>query len=215
MYQTILFDLDGTLTDSKAGITKSVQYALAHHDIHVEDLGELEHFIGPPLQHSFKEHYQFDDEAVALALSKFHEYFEAHGMFDNAVYPGIPELLTRLQNDGRTLVVATAKPLPFAKQILEYFHLSQFFDHVEGPPLEGALLHKADIVRLALERLPNPLKSATVMVGDRKHDIAGARECGIDSIAVLYGYGSKEELEKEQPTHAVESVEALEGLLLR
>lgn len=204
MYKYILFDLDGTLTDPAEGITNSVAYALKKFDIEIKDKTELYKFIGPPLQASFKEFYGFNDEQSTLAIEYYREYFRDKGMFENKVYDEIPELLQTLKSDGHTLIVATSKPEKFAMQILEHFDLIKYFDFVAGASMDGSLSAKADIIKYALEKNNITDLKSTIMVGDRKHDIIGAIENNIDSIGVLFGYGSKEELEQASATYISE-----------
>lgn len=213
-YDPIIFDLDGTLTDPKLGITKSVRYALSKFGIQVADLESLVSWIGAPLHESFKRHYSFDESKTHKAVEYYREYFSEQGIHENSVYPGVPELLTRLRERGKRLVVATYKPRVFAERVLKNFGLREHFLSVAGNTLDFDLPSKTEIIRSALSEIGNPSKESAVMVGDREHDIMGARENGIDSIAVTYGYGACEELKSAHPTHIVESVEEL-GRLLR
>ena len=197
MNHIILFDLDGTLTDPKEGITKSVQHALQAYGIDEPDLDKLCPFIGPPLSDSFKEYYGFSEAQAREAIGHFHEYFTKQGMFENKVYPGIREMLTRLKDAGLTLAVATSKPEPFAIQILEHFDLLSYFTLVGGADMEEIRVRKGDVIAYTLDRLgTTPEESKVIMVGDRKHDVLGARENGLPCAGVLYGYGSREELEE-------------------
>lgn len=209
MYDYFLFDLDGTLTDPGLGITNSVAYALEKYHITVEDRRELYPFIGPPLRHSFSEFYGFDEEKTKEAVAFYREYFSEKGLFENEVYEGIPEVLSQLKQAGKKLLVATSKPEEFTNRILEHFGLAEYFDFVAGATMDETRNEKADIIAYALEQISDADKSKIVMVGDRKFDILGARENGIDSIGVLYGYGSRAELEEAQATHIVEKPENL------
>lgn len=207
-YSTVLFDLDGTLTDPKMGITKGVQYALAKAGIIVDDLDTLEGFIGPPLPVSFREYYGFSDADAQAAVTAYREYYTVTGLYENLLYGGIAELLELLRAQGRKLVVATSKPTVFSTTIMEHFGIASFFDEIVGSNLDGTLSEKGEIIAHILKRHQlDPEK--TVMIGDRKFDIIGARANGVDSIAVGYGYGSEEELMAAEPTHYVESVEKL------
>lgn len=194
-YDLCLFDLDGTLVDPKAGITKSFQYALSAFEIK-EELDGLKKFIGPPLRESFKT-YGFSDADTEKAVDKFREYFEETGWFENTVYPEIPQTLQRLKGSGKTLAVATSKVKKYAEKILEHFDLGGYFTFVSGDEMDGSLTKngKREIIRVALKAVDPWRKMPVVMIGDRKHDIIGANETGIDSIGVLWGYGSKDELE--------------------
>lgn len=213
-YNVILFDLDGTLTDPKEGITKSVQYALEKFGIVEPDLNQLEHFIGPPLQVSFSEAYGFDKEQAKKAIAYYRERFTKKGMFENVVYHGIPQLLKELKGHGCKLIVATSKPTVFAEEILKYFKMELYFDEVVGSHLDGSRIAKADIIQYIINRNKDYEKDAFVMIGDRKHDIIGAQAVRMDSIGVAYGYGSLEELRKAGPTHIAEHVEQLRALLI-
>ena len=215
MSDMILFDLDGTLTDSAPGITRCVQYALASFGIEEPDLDKLCPFIGPPLSDSFKEYYGFSEAQAREAIGYFHEYFTKQGMFENKVYPGIREMLTRLKDAGLTLAVATSKPEPFAIQILEHFDLLSYFTLVGGADMEEIRVRKGDVIAYTLDRLgTTPEESKVIMVGDRKHDIIGAHENQLPCAAVLYGYGSREELETAGADYVVDSIGELQNLLL-
>lgn len=212
-YKNILFDLDGTLTDSGKGITHSVMYALEKFGIHVEDYRELFPFIGPPLKDSFKKYYQFSEEEALLAIRYYHEYFKEKGLFDNQLYPHIEALLLTLKENGHRLFLATSKPERFAKQILDYFQLSQYFDYIAGADMEGLRVEKGDVIGYLLDTFEMGDLSQTIMVGDREHDVIGARANHIDTIGVLYGYGSREELAKAGAIEIVDSVEDLQKVL--
>ena len=212
MWKTILFDLDGTLTDSAPGITNSVAYALAHFGIH-EEPKDLLKFVGPPLNESLAEFYGFSPERTTEAIAVFREYFVEKGWCENAPYPGVTEMLRDLQAAGKQLMVATSKPEVQAVRILKHFGLAPYFDHICGAPPdneEGA--KKSAIIRRALEWAGD--LSQTVMVGDRRHDVAGAKETGLPCIGVLYGYGGREELEQAGAAYIAEDMAALRRLLL-
>lgn len=215
MWKTILFDLDGTLTDPKEGITKAVAIALNRFGIR-EEPGNLTHFIGPPLDESFPEFYGFDREQVAVATETFREYYVRQGWLENVPYPGMAELLQDLQAAGKRLLVATSKPEVTAVRVLEHFGMAQYFDRICGAPLdnqEGA--RKANVIRSALDWAgPGWDAGNTVMVGDRRHDVAGAHEVGLPCVGVLYGYGSRAEHEKAGAEFIVEDIPALRQLLL-
>ena len=189
----ILFDLDGTLTESGPGIISSVRYALAKMGVPSLDDAQLRRFIGPPLLDSFRDHCGLDPADVTVAIAAYREYYATDGQFENAVYDGIPELLTSLRGAGRTLAVATSKAEVFAASILEHFDLAQYFTTIVGSELDGRRTAKADIITEALARLDRPT-TGTVMIGDRSHDVRGAVAVGVGSIGVLWGYGDDEEL---------------------
>ncbi len=211
-YTLILFDLDGTLTDPKVGITRSVQYALAKFGLQAE-LEDLVPFIGPPLHESFQEFYAFNEKQAMQAVAYYREYYSERGIYENGVYPGIAAMLKRLREQNRELAVATSKPTFFADQVLKHFNLDLFFTVVAGSNLDGTRTDKTEVIRFALQQLSSYSPPRVVMVGDRKHDVIGARNCGIDSIAVTYGYGSTAELAQALPTTLVHSVEELGRLL--
>ena len=194
MYQHLLFDLDGTLTDPGLGITNSVMYALKKFGIEVSDRASLYKFIGPPLLDSFREFYGFSDEESELAIRYYREYFSRQGLFENEVYDGVPTLLARLKQSGRTLIVASSKPEVYVLEILRHFDLYDYFDLVAGATMDQSRSQKADVIRYALSRAGIADPSSALMIGDRKHDILGARENGLDALGVLFGYGSREEL---------------------
>ena len=212
-YQYFLFDLDGTLTEPKVGITKSVAYALAYYGIHVEDLDSLCPFIGPPLKESFMKYYGFDDAKAEEAVEKYREYFRPHGVYENEVYAGAPEMLKELHTMGKTLVLATSKPTVFANIILEHFGLAPYFSVVVGSELDGTRVNKEEVIACALKEAGITDKSLAVMIGDRKHDMLGAKKNGLDAIGVLYGHGSYEELEAHGADVIVETVEELANAL--
>ncbi len=194
MYNNILFDLDGTLTDPGLGITNSVAYALKKFNITVSDRTELYKFIGPPLQNSFKQFYGFDENETIEAVEYYREYFTNTGIYENKLYDGIEEILKSLKNDCKKIILATSKPETFAIRILELFSIKKYFDFVVGATMDGTRSEKADIIKYALEKNKIVDLNSTIMVGDRKHDVLGAKTNGIDTIGVLFGYGSKEEL---------------------
>jgi len=208
-YQVILFDLDGTLTEPKIGITKSVQYALAKFNIFEENLDKLVPFIGPPLMDSFQEFYNFTPEQARQGVAYYREYFSVKGMYENAVYPGITALLKALTQKGKKLIVATSKPTTFSEKILQHFALDCFFTAVVGSNLDGTRVEKTEIIQAIIEILPQVPKEKIIMIGDRKYDIIGAKNNQIASLAVTYGYGSLEELQGVNPHYLAHSVEEL------
>lgn len=213
-YDVALFDLDGTLTDSAPGILNSVRFALSQYGIVEEDMGKLRQFIGPPLVESFMEYYGFAQEKAMEAVAYYREYFKEKGMFENALYPGVLHLLGSIADKGMTIILATSKPVVFAEKILEHFKIDGFFSAVIGSNLDGSMSAKTEIIGLILDTLVKAPKQRVVMIGDRKHDIIGARNNAIDSIGVVYGYGSPAELQKAGATYIAASVEQLGALLL-
>ena len=200
-YKTVIFDLDGTLTDPAIGITNSAAYALAKWGIEVTDRTELYKFIGPPLLDSFGKYYGFSREDSECAVGYFREYFSDKGMFENSVYEGIPEVLSELRARGKKIIVATSKAEVFAKQILEHFDLDGYFDFVSGATLDSSRVEKADVIEHALKSCGIDDISDVIMIGDREFDIIGAAHFGMDSIGVLYGYGSREEFTSTGATY--------------
>ena len=206
MYNTVLFDLDGTLTDPGQGITNSVAYSLKKFGIEVEDKKELYKFIGPPLHDSFMKYYGFSDEEAETAIVYYREYFRDTGIFENEVYDGIEKMLGEIKTSGRKIVLATSKPEEFAKRILIHFGLDKYFDFTAGATMDTSRSKKGDVIAYALRESGCSSENA-VMVGDRLHDILGAKENGLDSIGVLFGYGSREELESAGADYIAETVE--------
>ena len=206
MYDVILFDLDGTLTDPGLGITNSVAYALERYGIEVENRESLYPFIGPPLADSFMNFYGFDSEKAMDAITVYREYFRNKGIFENEAYEGVRELLENIKASGRKTVLATSKPEEFAVRILEHFDLAKYFDVVAGASMDEKRNKKGDVIKYAMEKGAFRSENA-VMIGDREHDIFGARENGLDSIGVLYGYGSRQELENAGADYIAESVQ--------
>ena len=211
--QYLLFDLDGTLTDSKDGITRSAQYALGQLGIQVEDPQQLVSFVGPPLRDSFLQYGRLSEAQADQAVVWYRERFQKTGMFENSVYNGIPALLAQLRGQGRKLLLATSKPEIFAVRILKHFGLYRFFDFIGGSTLDHSRVRKDDVISYVLRQFPVPVLDDAIMIGDRKHDVLGARACGLECIGVLYGYGSREELDKCHPDGIAESVQALGRML--
>lgn len=208
-YGVILFDLDGTLTDPKEGIVNSVKYALSKLDIEEKNPDSLEAFIGPPLQETFRIFYGFNKEKVAEAIKHFREYFSAKGMYENHLYPQIPELLSGLEKIHKKIGIATSKPTVFAEKIAEYFGIVDYFSFIVGANLDGTMVQKTDIIKYILTNYLKEENGNVIMIGDRGKDITGARENNMDSIGVLWGYGKREEIAEANPTHTVDSVEEL------
>lgn len=208
----LLFDLDGTLTDPKEGITKSVRHALNAFGINTENLDELCCFIGPPLKESFMEYYGFSEDDAQKAVGIFREYFSARGIFENKVYEGTAEVLKALVKSGKKLYVASSKPEVFVRKILEHFELDSYFEFMGGADFEEIRVRKADVIRYVLDTCAISDLSRTVMIGDRKHDILGAKEFGMDSVGVLYGYGNRQELLEAGADFLAESIFDLQNL---
>lgn len=210
----LLFDLDGTLTDPKEGITKSVQYALKAYGIIEEDLDKLCPFIGPPLKDSYMEFYGFNEKDAQDGVYKYREYFSVKGWMENKEYPGIDRMLDALKKSGKHLMVATSKPELFAVKILKHFGMDHYFDFIGGADMEETRVRKADVIRYVLEKNGIEHLEDVIMIGDRKHDVQGAKEAGVECVGVLYGYGDRAELENAGADYIAETVEELSALIL-
>lgn len=206
MYDYVLFDLDGTLTDPGLGITNSVAYALKRWGIEVEDRKTLYKFIGPPLPDSFQAYYGFSAEEAARAVEVYREYFRDKGLYENEVYPGVEAMLQELRARGKTLIVATSKPEQFAVRILQHFRLDGYFAVIAGATMDSSRSKKGDVIAYALRTAGVLDISKAIMIGDREHDVIGAKQNGLDSLGVLFGYGSREELEQAGATYIAPAV---------
>jgi len=214
MFDYLFFDLDGTLTDPALGITNSFIYALKYFGIEIPSYEKLCSFIGPPLPETFKTQFGFSEEKASEGVKKYREYFAEKGLLENSVYPGIPELLSKLKENGKKLVVATSKPEEFSVRIIEHFGLSQFFENVCGSLMDESRSKKDQVIEYAIEKNKIKDRSKILMIGDRKHDMIGAKKCGLSACGVLYGYGDFEELKSNGADTIVESVKDLEKFLL-
>lgn len=215
MKKYILFDLDGTLTDPMLGITKSVQYALNKFGIEIEDLNQLCKFIGPPLKDSFMEFYNFTEEDASKAITYFREYFSTKGLYENEVFDNIEDMLISLKEQNKSLIIATSKPTIFAEKILKHFNLKKYFDFISGSNLDNTRTKKADVIKYALDENGLTDISEIIMIGDREHDVIGAKSLGIECIGILHGYGSYDELSDSGAEYIVKDVNELHSLLLK
>ena len=215
LFDVVLFDLDGTLTDPKQGITSCVQYALASIGIDEPDLDELEDFIGPPLKEHFMERYSLDEKTALECVRKYRERYNPIGVYENKKYDGIDEVLRTLKERGMKLAVASSKPAVLVNTVLEHFDLMKYFDVIAGSELDGTRTRKSDVIRYAFELLDGKGLShdRPIMIGDRKHDVIGAREAGIPCMAVAYGYGSMEELSAEQPDFIAKNISEITDII--
>ena len=213
MYSVILFDLDGTITESGIGITRSVAYALRKYGIEERDQATLDTFIGPPLIDSFQRLYGFSAQQAREAVEVYREYYGTKGIFENRVYDGVEDMLRTLRDAGKRCILATSKPEHYAEQILEHFGLSRWFDTVAGATMDEKRTDKTSVIAYALEKAGITDRTQVIMVGDRMHDIQGARENGIPAIGVLYGYGSREELEAAGAAHLVAAPSEIPSLV--
>ena len=211
-YKNIFLDLDGTLTDSGEGIMNSVAYSLRKFGIEETNREKLRTFIGPPLFASYIREYGLDHEKALLAVDYYREYFAPKGIYENRPYDGIPELLRDLKAAGRKLYLATSKPEPYALEIVKHFGLWQYLDGLFGSTMTEERTKKEEVVAYALENTGID-KDNVVMIGDRSHDIIGAKANGVRSIGVLFGYGSREELEDAGADAIAETVEDLRQIL--
>lgn len=210
----LLFDLDGTLTESGPGIMNSAQYALSYYGINDVPESTLRKFIGPPLMDSFRDFFGFSEEKAREAMKKYREYFSEKGLFENTVYPKIRESLTALKAQGKHLYVATSKPQIFTDRILEKFELADFFEFVSGADVEETRGEKVQIINYLIEekKLEKERKEGNIlMIGDRKHDIIGAHKAGLPCCAVLWGYGNREEFKEFEADYVIEKPEELIG----
>lgn len=213
MFDYLFFDLDGTLTDPAQGITNSFIHALKYFGIEIPSYEKLCSFIGPPLVDTFKTQFGFSDEEAAEGVKKYREYFAVKGLLENTVYPGIPELLATLKQNGKKLVVATSKPEEYSIKIIEHFGLSQYFENVCGSLMDETRSKKDEVIEYAIERNHITDRSKILMIGDRKHDMLGAKKCGIAACGILFGYGSCEELQTNGADMIAGTVKDLELLL--
>ncbi len=211
MKRVLLFDLDGTLTDSAEGICRSVAHALSFFGIEAEP-EQLHCYIGPPLNWSFAAYHGLDEEETTRAVTYFRARYGTVGKFENRVYDGIREMLTLLRDAGYRLGVATSKPLMFATQILKHFALADMFEYIAGTG-EDERGGKAEVVTDAVAHFGVPTEDI-LMIGDREHDILGARAVGVETVGVLWGYGSREELSSHVPLGIVETPEELVAYLI-
>lgn len=223
-----LFDMDGTTNESGPGIKKSVAIALEKQGITEYTEEQLDQFVGPPLRHSFQTLFGMTEEQATQGIQDYRAYYAVSGKFENRMYPGIPELLARMKQAGILCGIASSKPEQFVTEILEHYHVKQYFDVIAGATMSEQLVEKPDIIRLALQRareqgipalqrsrkkgLPKkPEDCADVwMIGDRSYDVTGAHACGLPVIGVTYGYGNRRELEDAGADVIVETVAELE-----
>ena len=213
-YTYLLFDLDGTISDPKEGITKRFQYALIHFGIQVDNLDQLEPVIGPPLKGSFMEFYHLTEEEALVAVEKYRERFGVKGLYENIIYPGMKELLKKLVENGCQIGIASSKPTQYVEEICEYFEIKEYFHHIVGSFMDGRRTAKEEVVEEAIAQFGNVDKKDILMIGDRKYDISGAHEKGLKAVGVSYGYGGREELTEAGADFIVDTVKELYTLLL-
>lgn len=217
MFQYILFDLDGTLTDSKPGILNCIRYALDYMQYTDYNDAFLNQFVGPPLMVSFQQFCGFSEEQATIATNKYRERFATIGIFENAAYEGAVSMLKNLKSAGKTIALATSKPEEYTLRIIERYGLAPYIDEPVGATMDGSREKKPDVIREALQRLnlTTPEQFAqTVMIGDRFYDIEGAKECNLASIGCNWGYSDPLELEQAGATYIADNIPQLTTLLL-
>ena len=211
----ILFDLDGTLTDSGPGILSCIEYALEDQGIPFPERDQMRSYLGPPLAVTFGEVFGMNEQQITIAIDKYRERYHDVGLIENSVYPGVPELLAELQSAGLRLVTATSKPEYSATRILQHFELDQYFEFIGAAALDGSRDSKSLVIQHTLDTTKtNPTSHNMIMVGDRHHDVHGAREHGIDTIGVLWGYGDAAELQDAGVSDLAADTQSLKELLL-
>ena len=191
-FDTLLFDLDGTLTDSTEGIVRCLEYALERMGFDIPE--DTNKFLGPPLYRSFAEFCGMNEEQVNEAVRIFRERYSTVGLFENRVYDGVPEMLKRLRDGGKRIMVATSKPEVYAMRIFDRFGLSQFFEIVGGANINGTRNDKDEVIEYVLEKAGISDRSSVLMIGDRRQDVLGAHKTGLKCMGILWGFGSIEEL---------------------
>ena len=213
-FSHVLLDLDGTVTNPKEGITRSVAYAFDHFSIPYKSLDSLCSFIGPPLEVSFME-YGLSKADAQIAMAKFREYYADKGIFECELFEGIPDLLKTLKQHDKKIFLATSKVLKFANIVLDHFNITEYFDFISGSELDGTRVIKGEVIAYALEQTQTKVSPSIVMVGDRKHDIIGAKSQNLCSVGILYGFGSEEEFKKENADYIIDTIDNLKTFLLQ
>ncbi len=235
-FKFLLFDLDGTVTDSGPGIMKAAQIALSRYNIEEADAERLRLFVGPPLDKSFIERYGFSKEQAWEAIGHFREYYNKTGVFENSVYPGMETLLKELKDEGYVIAIASSKPIVLIHKVLDHFDIDKYFDVVVGCELDGTRSKKSEVIEevlrqlgaMALEhglanaghgspdegQLIRLVKEKSVMIGDRCYDVEGAHSFGMPCIGVLYGYGSRKEMDEAGADYIAATVEDLRDFFL-
>ncbi|MDO4171960.1 MAG: HAD hydrolase-like protein [Prevotellaceae bacterium] len=208
-YKILMLDLDGTLMDSGEGIMKCAQYALGKMGVEVADWRTLRFFVGPPLEDSFRDYYGFSEQKAHEAVLAYRERYFSVGIYEQKQYDGAEKFLSLLKGMGFTVCLATSKMIKQTQFVIRHFGLEEYIDHVFARDMEGRLHTKADVIRSGLDVLKVTDKSEVLMIGDRKYDVIGARECGIDSLGVLYGYGDQEELESAGAKYICDSFDSI------
>ncbi|MBE6879653.1 MAG: HAD family hydrolase [Ruminococcaceae bacterium] len=205
-YKYALFDLDGTLTDPYEGISKSVIYSLKSFGIEESDKATLKKFIGPPLKESFMRFYGFSEEKAQKAVEKYRERYIATGVYENALIDGVRETLSLLKENGIKVYLATSKPQPLAEVILDHFGITEYFDFIGGADFNYNRDEKWQVIEYVFENAKIKDRENALMIGDRMHDILGAKRTGIKCLCVLCGYGSREEFDEYGADYIVETI---------
>lgn len=205
MFDTILFDLDGTLTNPYMGITNGLMYAMEKMGRYCPPREELVCFIGPPLYDSFRREFGMSEDEILEGIRLYREYYDAKGLYENELIDGARELLAVLKGMGRRVCLATSKPRASAEAILAHFGLTEYFDYIGAAKPDGSIRHKVDVIRLVLERTGANVNSC-LMVGDTKYDIEGAHETGMKCAAVLVGFGSREDFREYKADFVAEKL---------
>ena len=211
-FDTLLFDLDGTLTDSTEGIIRCLEYALERMGYEVPE--DTNKFLGPPLYRSFADFCGMNEEQVNEAVRIFRERYSTVGLFENRVYDGIPEMLQRLRDGGKRIMVATSKPEVYAVRIFDRFGLSQFFEIVGGANINGTRNDKDEVIEYVLDKAGISDRSSVLMIGDRRQDVLGAHKTGLKCMGILWGFGSIEELTEAGADFIAETPEKAADMLL-
>lgn len=212
-YDFVLFDFDGTMVDSSRGIFKSLIYALKAAGHEEPDEATLRKFIGPPIYDSFKNLFGFPEEQIDFMIKKYREDYSKGGLFELDVYDGIPELVKKLHENGIKIATASSKPTVFIEKILKHIGLYEYIDYIGGTVFDEKGSGKAGILLNALDKLGCADKSKAVMIGDRKFDIDGAKGAGIETIAVLYGFGNEEEFREHGAEYIVKDTKEAEKII--
>ncbi len=213
-YEYIFFDMDGTVSESAPGIIDSIIYALNLLGIEETDREKLKDFVGPPLLESFPKYYGIEGEQLMETVRNFQVYFREKGIWGNEMYPDIPQVLKSLKENGRRIVLATSKPELFAKEIIDRYKIGEYFDFVAGSVMDETRTLKHEVIEYAIENMGISDRSSILMVGDRRFDVEGADKCGIDCMGVLYGYGTREELESAGAAYIAETVLDIARIIL-
>ncbi len=214
MRKYVLFDFDGTVADTGDGITNSVEYALKKMGLDAGTREQRCRFIGPPLKGAFEKYHGLTSSEADRAVEFYREYYREKGMFDCFLYDGVKDLIDYLNSSGRQVVIASSKPHVFLKKIIDNFGMTDSFAFISGSELDGTRVDKAEVIAYALENLSACAEDA-VMIGDREHDVIGAKKQGVLNVGVTYGYGSREELEHADADYVVDSVYELQDIIDR